>query len=92
MQLLKLTESEIETINPISYTVIFDNREYKNNWHIEFSGDQQAIFSDSSRNTIIFENEYDAEMKCRVRWPNLRRIEWVKSNTPPLAASENNTV
>lgn len=74
MRLLKLTESQVETIHPISYISIFDNREHKKNWHIELSGDQQAILSDATGNTLTFETEFAADEHCRSKWPSLRKL------------------
>ncbi len=74
MNLLKLTEFEVESISPISYTVIFDNREHKQMWHIEFSGDQQAILSDLSRNPLMFITEHAAIEYFSARWSSLPMI------------------
>lgn len=77
MHLLKITESEIETIHPISYILIFDNREHKKNWHVELSGDQQAILSDLSGNPLTFETESAADEYCHSKWSSLHKIKHI---------------
>ena len=75
MEILKLTETAVVSIIPISYSIIFDSREHKKNWHVEFSGDKQAVLSDDDGRPIVFMTRQEAEKHCLARWPEIRRID-----------------
>lgn len=72
--MLRLNDSEIESIDPISYSIIFDARPHKRDWHIEFQGDKQVTLSDGAEKRLSFDSEREATLYCLSRWPTLRKI------------------
>ena len=73
-QIARLPENDLESISPISYTIVLDRREHKMNYHIEFSGDKQVMLCGSDGALVEFSDESKAEAYCLVRWPSLRKI------------------
>lgn len=72
--LLKLTEIQIQTIDPIAYSINFDCREHRKVWYISFTGEKQAILSDEIGNKITFSDESKAIAYCQLRWPSIKKI------------------
>ena len=69
-----LVESKISTIEPISYSINFDPRPHRNCWIVVFSGDKQAILSNSDGKPISFQSEVDAVDFCKSKWIDLKKI------------------
>lgn len=81
MEILKISEAEVATIGAISYLIVFDPREHKATWRVEFSGDRQAVLSSIDRKPIEFATKQDAEKYCIARWPELHRIDSTPSES-----------
>lgn len=75
MNISRVVADEVAAIDPISYSIVFDSREYKEKWHVEFTGDRQAILSTDDGKSIEFKTRQEAERYCLAMWPELHRID-----------------
>jgi hypothetical protein len=69
-----LVIEEINSIEPIGYSILFENEEHKTYWVVSLTGNSQAFLADSNSKLIQFESMEKADMYCKNTWPNLPLI------------------
>lgn len=69
-----LVVEDMDSIEPIGYSITFENEARKQYWTVNLTGNRQAFLSDANMKPIAFSTREEAEEFCQFNWPNLKSI------------------
>lgn len=73
-EILHLEELDINSIEPVGYSITFESDERKLYWIVSFTGNKQALLIDSNKKIMKFQKKNDAEEFCKKRWADFPLI------------------
>ncbi len=73
-QIARVTPDGVLSIEPISYSVLFDDLPHKGYWYVSFFGDKQGVLCSPDGSVVRFGSKSEAEQFCMENWPDLKYL------------------